>query len=200
LHTLTPGQSFQHTDWLHVDSNEDPNLAFIAALRAAVGSGDEGPILIWTEYERNCFTEVVSECLLDGRNTPAVRWLLDLLQSGRLVDQHAWCLRHYCHPRANGRTSLKATLAAAWSEDSPVKLNPVFSGFSPDIDPYAALKQQGSIADGCGAMTGYLRLLAAPPASRAAIAADLRRYNAIDTLAQVYLHQYWAWRLGLSWA
>lgn len=195
VHTLKPGLPLQHRDWLNTDT-DDPNLAFIAALRGAIG--DEGSVLIWTDYERQSFREVVSDCMIDGRNTSEVQWLWDLLNSGRLVDQHEWCRRHYWHPLMGGRTSLKYALPAAWSEESPIKRRAPFREFPADRDPYSVLKEHDGVADGCAAMIAYLKLLATPPGSRPVIAADLRRYNTVDTMAQVFLYEYWAWRLGIA--
>ncbi len=184
----TPGGELKHEAWLNTEAS-DPNRRFLAALRSALG--DTGTVLIWTRYEENSFCELLAELIGAGIDGPDFEWLTKLLTSGRILDMHELCFRHYWHPLMKGRTSIKVVLPAVWSVDSPVKKAAPYAEFT--LDPYAFLKSMGAVGDGCAAMEAYLLLQT--PERREEMAAQLLRYCGIDTLAMVYIWDYWQWRL-----
>ena len=71
----------------------------------------------------------------------------------------------YYHPAMKGSWSIKAVL--------------------PTVAPELDYSELGEVRDGIGAQGAYLEFVdpATPPERRAALAADLRRYCALDTLA-----------------
>jgi hypothetical protein len=183
-----PGGELEHVAWLNTEAC-DPNRRFLAALRSALG--DTGSVLIWTRYEENSFCELLAELIGAGIEGPDFEWLTRLLTSGRIVDMNELCFRHYWHPQMKGRTSIKVVLPAVWSVDSAVKKAAPYAGFTDD--PYSFLKSLGAVGDGCAAMEAYLALQT--PECREDMAAQLLRYCGIDTLAMVYIWDYWQWRL-----
>ena len=184
-----PNGELEHLSWLNTDA-ADPNPRFLSALRAALG--DAGTVLIWTKYEENSFHELVSELIGTATEGPDFDWLTRFLSSGRILDMHELCFRHYWHPRMKGRTSIKVVLPAVWSGDSAVKKTPRYAEFTDD--PYTVLKAAGAVSDGCDAMQAYLALQT--PERREGMAAQLLRYCGVDTLAMVFVWDYWKWCLA----
>ncbi len=194
VHTcVAPGSPLVHHEWLHADE-VDPNAAFVTALRSVVG--DEGSILTWSEYEAQSLSEILRELPSDRIEDGDAQWLHGLLQSGRIVDQHRMCYDHYWHPLMGGSCSIKKVLRATWSERSPVKQWPPFSEMEFDVDPYAILQRSGAVSEGCGAMEAYLTMQSGAPEDRVAARQQLLAYCGTDTLAQVFIWSYWAWRLS----
>ncbi|MBK8858996.1 MAG: DUF2779 domain-containing protein [Opitutaceae bacterium] len=181
-----------HHAWLNTET-ADPNRTFLRALRAVLG--DLGTVLIWTEYERQCFHELLNELLTVGPPDADTAWLQALLFGDRMFDQHRLCYDYYQHPLMGGRTSIKAVLPAVWSEDSPVKLMAPYVDFPQDIDPYAALHQAGNVSDGCNAMEAYLALMTADIETRQKVKNGLLKYCHVDTAAMAYVWDYWEWSL-----
>ena len=182
------GGELEHVAWLNTEES-DPNRRFLAALRSALG--DTGTVLVWTHYEENSFCELLAELIGAGIEGPDLEWLMRLLSSGRILDMHELCFRHYWHPRMKGRTSIKVVLPAVWSGNSPVTNAAPYARFSDD--PYTFLKSIGAVGDGCAAMEAYLAMQT--PGRREEMAAELLRYCGIDTLAMVFVWDYWQWRL-----
>jgi hypothetical protein len=178
----------EHFSWLNAEAS-DPNRRFLAALRSALG--DTGTVLVWTHYEENSFCELLAELIGAGIEGQDFEWLTKLLTSGRILDMHELCFRHYWHPRMKGRTSIKVVLPAVWSGNSPVTNAAPYARFSDD--PYTFLKSIGAVGDGCAAMEAYLAMQT--PGRREEMAAELLRYCGIDTLAMVFVWDYWQWRL-----
>ena len=119
-----------------------------------------------------------------------------LLAGVRIVDLHQLCFAHYWLPRMGGRTSIKVVLAAVWSVDSPVKQRKPFDEFPVGGDPYSVLKADGNVNDGVGAMEAYLRLMSGDPEARSAASQELWKYCAVDSLAMVYVYDFWRWRIS----
>jgi hypothetical protein len=164
----------------------------LAALRAALG--DTGTVCIWTRYEEVSFRELLMELISSGVEGDDFDWLQRFLVSERLLDLHDLCFRNYFSPAqtAKGRTSVKIILPAVWSVDSPIKQREPYSNFT--CDPYSFLKASGAVGDGCAAMEAYLDMQ--NPDRRAEMSAQLLRYCGIDTLATVFVWEFWRWRLG----
>ena len=189
----SPAGELTHHGWLNT-LPEDPNRDFLASLRAVLG--DTGTIYVWTHYEEQSFAEILAELIDDDDDSEDLRWLNQLLVGGRIVDLHELCFDHYWHPRMGGRTSIKVVLPAIWSVDSPVKRRSPFNEFPADIDPYTFLKANGMVSDGVGAMESYLRSLQGDSSARHLASEELWKYCAVDTLAMVYVYDFWRWRLG----
>ncbi len=194
IHTRSSaGADWTHTGWLNTDITH-PNERFLAALHAALG--DSGTVCVWTQYEEQSFTELLSELLSKGKDSDDIQWLIHFLSSGRVLDLHSVCFRFYFHPLMKGRTSIKSVLPAVWSVDSPVKRLPPYSEFPPETDPYAVLKQAEMISDGVMAMEGYLEVVGTNTELSRTAAKALERYCYIDTLAMAFVFDYWMWRLA----
>lgn len=189
----SPGAELEHIGWLNTNKSA-PNRRFLAALRQALG--DAGTVFVWTEYEENSFAELLSELIASGAEGEDCEWLRGFLPSGRVIDLHDLCFKHYFHPAMRGRTSIKSVLPAVWSVNSPVKCGIPYSEFPADCDPYAALKKAGQISDGCLAMEGYLDVLGSDIEASRLATQSLERYCYVDTLAMAYIHDYWLWRLA----
>jgi hypothetical protein len=185
-----------HTGWLNTEK-EHPNRRFLAALRAALG--DVGSVLVWTRYEEVSFREMLTELFGDDRDSGNdAEWLRCFLTSGRLLDLHELCFRHYFHPLMTGRTSIKAVLPAVWSVESPIKRQPPYDEFPTGADPYSVLKENGKTADGCQAMEAYLRVQGADRVASESAAIELSDYCRVDTLAMAFVYDFWVWRLAAS--
>jgi hypothetical protein len=185
------GASLTHVEWLNTEP-ADPNRRFLAALRAAVG--DTGSVCIWTRFEENSFAELLTELIAAGVEDEDFDWLRRFLVSGRLLDLHELCFKYYFHPRMKGRTSIKIVLPAVWSEPSPIKEIAPYNQFA--IDPYTLLKSADAVGDGCAAMEAYLAMQA--PEHHEEMGGQLLRYCGIDTIAMVFIWDYWKWRMAGS--
>jgi hypothetical protein len=191
-----PDGDLVHTGWLNTERTH-PNLKFLAALRAALG--EVGSVLVWTRYEEVSFRELLSELLGEGRDGGEdAEWMRQFLVSDRLFDLHDLCFKFYFHPLMGGRTSIKSVLPATWSIESPIKQQQPYAEFPAEKDPYAVLKEQSSVSDGCEAMDAYLRVQGTNAAVGEAAVRQLATYCRVDTLAMAYVFDYWSWRLSAS--
>ncbi|MBI4623084.1 MAG: DUF2779 domain-containing protein [Verrucomicrobia bacterium] len=77
------GGTLSYHDWLNTTAG-NPNRAFLAALRTALG--DHGSVLVYTQYEETAFRELLCEFISAGDDSDDVLWLKRFLDSGRLVD------------------------------------------------------------------------------------------------------------------
>jgi hypothetical protein len=196
IHTqASPGAAYVHKYWLNNEPGE-PNIRFLKSLREALG--DTGSVLVWTGYEEASFRELFSELVLTFNKNEDLEWLRLLLNSDRIIDMHDMCFKHYWHPKMEGRTSIKCILPAVWSEDSPIKNDLLFAGFPADRDPYSVLSDAGSVSDGCGAMVAYLDVMSTEKTTSLRAYEELLRYCWVDTLAMVFIWEYWTWRLRSS--
>ena len=156
-----------HLEFLDT-SGGSPLRACAESLVDALGS--VGPILTYSRFER------------DVINRLAARFpdLKDALQAltGRLVDLLPLVKAHYYHPAMKGSFSIKAVL--------------------PTVAPGLSYDALGEVRDGIAAQLAYEALIDAqtPPAHRSVLAAQLREYCRLDTLAMVELVQYFAAHQG----
>lgn len=148
----------QHADFL--DLRGDPPMARVAASLLRV-LGKEGPVLTYTNYERDVIRRL-------ARHLPDLAPALAAVIR-RLVDLRPIAERHYYHPAMRGSWSLKALLPAV----------------APDMQ-YGELQ---GIQDGMEASEGYLEAIdpATPSARRAELERQLRRYCRFDTEGMVRL-------------
>ena len=119
--TLTRAEP-QHKEFLDV-SGSDPRRAFAEWLIESVG--DEGPVMVFSAYERTRIKELA--VLM-----PDLRDKL-LKVSDRLVDLLPMARRGYYHPSMRGSWSLKAivpTLPKATGEDEYAELDEVADGLA----------------------------------------------------------------------
>lgn len=211
-HTLHEDGRLVHDDWLH-NGRGIPTAEFVATLRAAVG--EKGSVLIYTPYEIQVL-DIAKARLFEerGYDDDDVQWIERFLTSMRIVDQHEWVLRHYCHPLMGGRTSLKTALPAAWRESDALGGDSRFEEYARTEvdgkleDPYATLPsvtiggKEIEIREGCGAMKGY-RLLATgslidDPVAVESLRAAMLAYCKLDTAAQAILFEHWRRSLGVG--
>lgn len=189
-----PGGPLTHVGWLNT-APECPNGRFLTALRATLG--DIGSVVVFTHYEQTSFAELLADMIGSGEENDDMRWLKQLLVGDRVLDLHRLCTERYFHPLMLGRTSIKSLLPAVWSNESPIKALPPYNAFPVDTDPYRFLKNKGHVADGCDAMTAYLRLQSESGETRKAAMDELLAYCYVDTLAMAFVFDYWNWCLGV---
>jgi len=153
----------------HLDlRGSEPSRQCAEALLAALDT--KGPVFVYTSYEQR---------VIDGL---AERFpdLADALQTinNRLVDLYPLAKNHFYHPDMRGSWSLK-------------KLLPVIA---PDLD-YAG----GEVQDGNAASAAWLEAQrpGTSPARRAALAAELERYCALDTEGLIRITHHFSSALDL---
>lgn len=152
-----------HEEFLDL-SGEPPMRAAAEALIAKLGN--EGPILVYTAYEKRVLNEL-------GERYPDLAPALAALVE-RIVDLHLIAKAHYYHPEMRGSWSLKAILPTIGA----------------GID-YASLDE---VRDGEAAQTAYLEAIdpATPAERREALRAALTAYCRLDTEALVRLVEFFA--------
>jgi hypothetical protein len=153
------GGGVQHMEFLHTES-EDPRPDFIKAL--IEGCRRHGSVLV---YNRGFESRINREL---GQAFPRYQLELETI-NGRMIDLLIpFRSRHLYHPKMMGSASLKSVLPA----------------FVPDLS-YADLE----ISDGDTASTMYLACVkgVASDAEKNNIYKQLRKYCALDTLAEVRL-------------
>ncbi len=193
----------QHSEWLQ-SADSFPNSAFVAALRRQVG--DEGAVLVWGSHEGTVLRAIRGQMAERGETDSEIyAWLGDFLDSGRLVDMCQLTLKHYCHPRMGGSTSLKRVADAIWQSDADVRarlpqyVQETAAGLA---SPYAALPpllvggRAVSVAEGTAAVLAYYHLMERAAAGATLEAGQWRRlllqYCRLDTQAMVMV--WWHWR------
>jgi len=177
----------EHVAWLNMEAS-DPSPRFLTQLRAILG--ENGTIVIWTRCTEESFCECLESSLTSKISGADLDWLMRFRSSGRILNMHELCFRHFWHPLMQNRTSLKAVLAAVWSVDSPLKNSTPFAEYS--RDPFALQKSRASVSDDWAAMQAYLAMHAE---GRVDLACDLIRYCDTNTLAMLFVWKYWQWRL-----
>ena len=150
-----PGQ-LDHAEFLDV-SGAPPMRAAAEALLAAIGPN--GPVLMYTGFERQCLKILGDFC-------PDLKAQLDVLAL-RLVDLHPIVKRNYYHPDMHGSWSIKAVLPT----------------LAPDMD----YEQLEGIQEGMAAQRAYLEAIASGTVlpRRHQLRDQLLAYCQFDTLAMV---------------
>lgn len=203
-HTFSsPHTRPQHSEWLQsVDTY--PNEAFAAALRNQLG--DEGSILIWSSHEITTLRKIQQQLAeRDTAGSDLGSWIGRLLESDRIVDLNQVTQKHYLHPRAGGRTSLKVIADAVWQSNPGIRRRLpqyIVEMESGPVSPYKALPplsindRQIAVAEGMGAIMAYYRMMERTTANATLEAAQWRRlllqYCELDTMAMVMV--WWHWR------
>ncbi len=157
-HIQTSDGQLSHADYLETQG-EPPMRPFAESLLATLGQ--EGPILVYSGYERRILNEV-AQAIPDL--APGIRQLTD-----RLFDLLPLTRAHYYQPAMKGSWSIKAVLPTV----------------APDLD-YQAL---GEVQDGTAAQRAYGEIidLATTAGRRNTLIQDLRDYCRLDTMAMVRL-------------
>jgi len=159
-HVETSGGLLEHQEFL-ADGNDNPSRACAESLLE--GLGTEGPIFMYSPYERTIIKKLVLNFpdLEDG--------LAALL--GRLVDLLPITRANYYHPEMRGSWSIKKVLPT----------------LGVDLD-YSKLE---GISDGLGASEGFREMLSTPLSERKELLRrELLEYCRLDTLAMVELAKY----------
>jgi hypothetical protein len=155
-----PGR-LDHADFL--DLAGDPPMRRLAEsmIRAL---GKEGPVLMYTTYERTVINNLIERC-------PDIEAPLQAIVD-RLVDLHPPVQQFYYHPAMAGSWSLKAVL--------------------PTIAPDMQYSELEGIQEGTAASEGYLEAIHpdTDPERKAELKEQLLRYCKFDTEAMVRLVQF----------
>ena len=165
LHTLHESGHLEDTAFLDL-SGQDPSFAFTKAL--VEGCGIEGPIFIYSSFEKRIINEMIA------RYPEFTEPLQAILQ--RIVDLLPVARNHYYHPSQLGKWSIKAVLPAV----------------CPDLN-YGDLD---GVQDGNAAMTAFREAIhpKTDPARRSEIESQLLAYCKLDTLAMVKLWEFFSGR------
>lgn len=147
-----------HREFLDT-TGEPPMRAFAESLLETLGN--EGPILVYSAYEKRILNELAAAY---PDLAPALQALV-----ARLVDLQPIAKQHYYHPAMKGSWSIKAVLPTV----------------APDLD-YASLEE---VRDGTAAQAAYAEMIdsATTRARREQLEHALREYCKLDTLAMVRL-------------
>jgi hypothetical protein len=150
-----PGQ-LEHAEFLDLGDALPARCAAVALLAA---TGTDGPVFMYTGFERACLATLAALC-------PDLAGRLEALGE-RLLDLHPIAKASYYHPAMHGSWSIKALLPT----------------IAPEMD-YALLE---GIREGSAAQAAYLEATAAgtSAARKDALRQQLLRYCAHDTLAMV---------------
>jgi hypothetical protein len=152
-----------HAEFL--DLTGEPPLRLVAeSLIAQLGT--EGPIVVYTPYEKRVLNEL-------AERYPDLAPALAAL-TARLYDLHPVAKAHYYHPDMHGSWSIKSVL--------------------PTIDAGIDYRSLDEVRDGEAAQTAYLEAIHADTTSerRTALRDALLAYCRLDTLALVRLVDYFA--------
>lgn len=127
-HILYEDGRFEHREWLNTEDRV-PTLPFIRNLRSSLDS--MGSVLVYTNYENRILSEAIGllNRLHHEESKEEREWIVELLDSGRIVDQHDWVYHYYFHPQMAGRTSIKMVLPSDVGRPArkPKKLSPPYS-------------------------------------------------------------------------
>ena len=167
--------------------------------------GDSGAVFVWGSHEATILRAIQRQMAERGETGSEIyRWLGDFLAGDRLVDMHRLTLKHYCHPRMGGSTSLKVVADAVWQSDETVRarlpryVQATADGFS---SPYAVLpplqvgQRSLAVVEGTGAILAYYSMMERIAAGATLEAESwrrlLRQYCRLDTLAMVMVWWHW---------
>ncbi len=155
--------ALEHGEFIDL-SGDAPMADFVLALLAGIGKA--GPVLVWNRsFEAGQMRQLAARF---PEHAPALANVAD-----RMVDLLPLFRQHYYHPAQLGSWSIKAVLPT----------------IAPELD-YGTLP----VADGLAAQAAYLQATdpATTPEQRHALADQLRRYCALDTLAMLRLVQHFS--------
>jgi hypothetical protein len=163
LHIEERDGSLQHKEFLDLTGKLPARAVAQALLEAA---GRDGPIFMYTTFERTCIESLAASC-------PDLRPKLMTL-ADRLVDLHPIVKNHYYHPDMHGSWSIKAVL--------------------PTIAPELDYSKLGEIQEGTVAQKAYVEAISAETQNvrREEIRKGLLKYCKHDTVAMVALARYLA--------
>jgi len=214
---LSPGASPVHSEWINTE-HSFPNLRFAESLMKQIGIN--GTPLMWAIHENTVLRSILSQMDdFNYENHELRNWLLGITKdegrAGRLVDMNDFTLKHYFHPKMEGRTSIKKVLPAIWNNNEylhqidwlkdyvgfdlvGVIKSPYdqLSGFMADLEEMEAVK------DGTGAMKAYHDMqfgnASTDVTKKETLKKLLLQYCKLDTMAMVIIWKYWMDKLNLK--
>lgn len=209
-HILHKDGRYEHREWLNL-KDRVPTLPFIQNLKASLE--DVGNVMVYTDYENRILSEAIGLLKrLHGDDSKEERqWIADLLNSGRIVDQHDWVYKYHFHPKMSGRTSIKVVQPAVWQNNPNLHYHSYFKRYFLEqngevIDPYKTLPEATisgipfAVREGCGAMKIYREMILGQGAqcseAKETLAALLRNYVTLDTASQWMIFEHWRQRLS----
>ncbi|MRR56625.1 MAG: DUF2779 domain-containing protein [Deltaproteobacteria bacterium] len=129
------GRIAHRTQWICAEPGVDPNIAFVRALRDALG-GDGGTIFRWADHENTVLNQLRTQMLQSPDSVPDVEELVAFIEqittrSGtgkekivgprNMVDLSDIAEKFYFHPSTKGSNSLKKVLPALMSSSPFLK-------------------------------------------------------------------------------
>lgn len=203
-HTINaPNAIPQHYEWLQ-SIDTFPNELFATTLRNNLG--DEGSVLIWSNHEITILRKIQQQLAeREAAGSDVGAWIGRLLESNRIVDLNQVAQKHYLHPQAGGRTSLKVITDAVWQSNPAIRRRlPQYAAEteSEPTSPYHVLPplsiggRQIAVVEGTGAIMAYYSMMERASANATLEAAQWRdlllQYCELDTIAMVMV--WWHWR------
>lgn len=185
IHTLFEDGRLEHThEWLHTEPGEDPNKAFVEALKDALDPL-EGSHFSYSSYEKTTMNQMREH--VEDRSD-----LIDFIDRLEFTDLLVLLKGYYIHPAMGGSNSIKAVLPALLGRDPYKELAPIpsmlFDG-GMDLDD----DSDEVVNDGGKAMMAWaeLQFTDVDPKRRAAVREALLRYCELDTLAMAEVWLAW---------
>ena len=210
-HVLHENGQYEHREWLNT-IDRISTWPFVRALMKELDA--TGSVLVYTDYENRILKESLEFLSRFGNESRIERsWIFDLLNSGRILDQHEWVHRYYWAPLMGGKTSIKKVLPAVWTNNKTLHNHTAFREYFERVDgrilnPYETLPsivlngKEVSVREGCGAMQVYREMIHGEGAkcaeSKKALAGLLREYCKLDTASQWIIFEHWKEQLGLA--
>ena len=223
-HTIArKGALPSHSEWINLHDSY-PNFEFAERLKQQLG--DTGTILIWSKHERTALRDIAQQMVrYNYRNQTLESWIDEVAgpesePSPRLLDLCEVAKKHYFHPMAKGKLSLKAVLPAIWESNPGLHSHPAFSQYSRCdeggyvVDPYLSLpplpfgnnagEDDEVVNEGSGAMRAYQEMLYGLAKYNEDVKekwkALLLQYCKLDTAAMVIVWLHWEAALAGRWS
>lgn len=208
-HVLHRDGRYEHREWLNTE-DRIPTLPFVKSLMKAMDGIRS--ILVYTDYENRILQESFEFLRRFGSESKVERgWIYELLNSGRIVDQHHWVHKHYFHPQMCGKSSIKRVMPSIWNSNPQLHEHSAFKDYFKMVDgrilnPYETLpaivlnSEEVSVREGCGAMQVYREMIHGAGAgcaeTKESLAGLLREYCKLDTASQWMIFEHWNQRLS----
>lgn len=188
-------------EYLNTEKGKFPNFEFVRALKDELDK-DEGTIFRYSNHENTILCEIARQ--LSESNEPDKDELIAFIRTithykeGKttitgardMVDLCNVVLWFYYNPKMKGSNSIKSVLPAILPGEDPYKKLPDVSAYIPVEDQDDCEDDELKINNGGAALTAYSMLQFSDGVMHDALAKALLKYCELDTMAMVYVWQY----------
>jgi len=192
----------EHSEWLNVET-DFPNFKFAETLMTQLDP--DGTIFMWSHHERTTLSKILHQTEVRAYPNPTLQqWLVDLIQSDRLVDMNALTLHHYFAPPMQGKTAIKKVLETVWQTNPSLQSrypqyveeeNGQLLGPHKTLPPLIINGQKVAVTEGTAAVLAYQEMLYGSGRDDNRIQDHwknlLLQYCQLDTLAMVMIWWHW---------